>query len=285
MSAIHKKCNWCTKTLDLDEFETRLVKGVQTVYSKCAKCRPMHAKSANTSANRAAVNKAAKQRFDNSDHGKASKRRYKVSEAGKARYQRYMRGESGKAARKRELAMRKKRRACDPAFALRECLTTAGREIVKGRIVDSPSFVERTSFDSVEHFREHMETAADHAGFSMAQYGTVWQNEHGIPQAAYDFSVPEDVRRCWSPANVRALSAGDNYAKGVTILDELCMQVGSEHFPLSWKEKLLTHDEKEAFYAICKQPWVPPDDMPEAAEEDGSESESDDDESDSDSSE
>ena len=254
---IQKKCNHCKKSLDINQFEKRIVKEVEVVYAKCIKCRPKHLASSNSSANNSAVKKRSKQ----SDKGKAANKRSKQSAAGKA-------------AKQRELETKKKRRACDPAFALQQALVVASSQLVSGDRIESPTFLERTSFDSEEQYRNLVQAAAERLGFTMSQYGDEWEVEHAICQEAYDHSNSEDVKRCWSAANVRVMTPSDNYAKGVTILDELCMEVGSEHFPLSWNGKLLTHDEKEAFYVVCKTPWVPPEE-----EEDSDSNESDDEES------
>jgi len=294
---IQKKCNHCKKSLDINEFEKHLIKAVEVAYAKCITCRPKHAASAHTSANEAAVQKrfdqstkgkARKKRFDQSAAGKARDKRFGQSAAGKATNKRSKQSAAGKAAKQRELETKKKRRACDPAFALQQALVVASSQLVSGDRIESPTFLERTSFDSEEQYRNLVQAAAERLGFTMSQYGDEWEVEHAIPQEAYDFSNPDDVKRCWSPANVRAMTPSDNHAKGFTILDELCMEVGSEHFPLSWNGLLQTQDEKEAFYIKCKTPWVPPeeeesDSDEESDEESGDEEdESEDDDADAD---
>ena len=254
-AGIQKKCNHCKKSLDLGQFEKHLVKTVMTAYSKCITCRPKHLASAHTSANEAAVQK----RFKQSTKGKIANKRFDQSDKGKAR-------------KKRLLDTKKKRRACDPAFALMEAIGTASRHLVSGRHIESPTFLARTSFDTESQFRDHVKAAAERIGFTMSQYGDEFDVEHAIPQEAYNFSNPEDVKRCWSAANVRAMTPSDNKAKGVTLIDELCMEVGSEYFPLSWNGRLQTHDEKEAFYIQGKTLWVPPE------EEDSDSNESDEEE-------
>lgn len=279
-----KKCGRCKKTLDVTAFEKHLVKAIEVLYAKCKTCRPKHAASNNTSVNRA----ANKKRFKQSDAGKAAIKRFNQSDAGKARNKRSKQSDAGKARLDRENELKKKRRACDPAYALQQAIICASSQLVSGERITSPTFLERTSFESEKQFRDHVEAAAERLGFTMADHGDEWEVEHAIPQECYDFSDRDDVKRCWSMANVRAMTPGDNYAKGVTILDELCLEVGSAFFPLAWKGVLLTHDEKEAFYASAKAEWVPPDekasdDDHECDDEcDESDDELDDDESDDD---
>jgi len=269
---IQKKCQRCYKTLDIAAFEKRIVKAVEVAYSKCVTCRPKHAASNHTSPNNAANQK----RFNQSDKGKIVDKRHKQNVVGKASNKRSKESAAGKALNKRELETKKKRRACDPAFALMNAINCASNQLVSGERINSPTFLERTSFDSEEQYRDLVKAAAERLGFTMSQYGDEWEVEHAIPQLGYDFSIPEDVKRCWSASNVRVMTPSDNYAKGVTILDELCMEVGSDHFPLSWGGKLLTLDEKESFYVKCKTPWVPPEEEePDAECECGDDEESD----------
>ena len=93
----------------------------------------------------------------------------------------------------------------------------------------------------------------------MEDYVEKWEVEHAIPQEAYDFADPEDVKRCWSPDNVRGLKREDNMAKGVLILDDLCRRIGPEFYPADWEGKVPSEEEKEAFYARCRAAWEPPD--------------------------
>jgi hypothetical protein len=109
-----KKCSHCCRKLPLDRFGTHVVKGVETVYSKCATFRPKHAASSNTSANKGTVQK----KYNTSAKGKATAKRANTSEKGKARAKRARTSEKGKAGRKRAKKvynrMLKLRRKLDP---------------------------------------------------------------------------------------------------------------------------------------------------------------------------
>ena len=262
-----KRCNYCGKSLPLDAFGTRQVKGEDVVYSMCATCRPKNkanqkrynstekgkakAKRARSTEN----HKAAKKRYNSTEKGRACQKRCGSSEKGKASRKRYESSDKGKAARKRRDKARKARCAADPAFALKLRIASTASSLARGHHITSPTFVARTSFESEAHFREHLVSMLPD-GYTMADYGKGCLDiEHRIPQEAYNFDDPEDVKRCWSPGNVRLLSSGDNNAKGITIIDEQCMEAGSEVFPAAWEGRLLTHDEKEAFYASHRAQW------------------------------
>lgn len=247
------------------------------VYVRCATCRPKHAKTANTSANRAEVvrrhkktdkGKASNAKYKKGDTRKASNAKYAKGDAGKATNARYAKGDkrkasnakytkgtAGKATRKRTLAMRKARRAADPAYSKRETTAVAAAALISGKQRTSELLIERTEFVSEESFLAHMASEAAKLGFSLKDHGSRWEVEHKIPQDAYDFDNPVDVKRCWSYSNLHAMPPKDNKEKSFKILDELVREVDSDFWPLRWKGKMPTPAEKEAFYAKVKAEW------------------------------
>jgi hypothetical protein len=95
-----------------------------------------------------------------------------------------------------------------------------------------------------------------------------------IPQEAYDLTIEADRMRCWSPENVQPLSPTDNMQKGVQIIDELCIGVGVDLWPMSWHRTLPTQEQKQAFYARCLARNAAIDDEEESDIEDEEEAES-----------
>lgn len=266
-AGITKKCNHCKKKKLVVEFGTHEVKGETVVYAKCIVCRPKHAKTALTSANRAGVVKR---------HAKTDKC--------KATNAKYAKGAAGKAARERELAMRKARRAADPAYSKREAIACAATQLISDKRMTSPTFIERTEFVSEESFLAHMASEAEKLGFSMKDYGRRLELEHKIPQEAYDFDDPVDVKRCWSYANVHAMTPKENYEKGIKIIDSLVLEIAPCFWPLSWQGKMPTPTDKDAFYAKAKAEWdnYEPEDEEEEAGPSGSSAGDESDDSDSD---
>jgi hypothetical protein len=132
-------------------------------------------------------------------------------------------------------------------------------KLVSGKFKSSATFANRTGFESVDSFLRHMKSRAEAIGMDMCQYGhdEGWVIEHTIPKEAYTFADPDDVRRCWSKSNVRAMCPKGNKEKGVTIVDELCIEVGAENYPASWNGQIPTMQEKESFYIACKKAWGP----------------------------
>eukprot|EP00966_Prymnesium_polylepis_P185566 4301550-Prymnesium_polylepis.1 len=83
-------------------------------------------------------------------------------------------------------------------------------------------------------------------------HGITWEVEHKIPLSAYDHDKAEDVRRCWSPENMRACSKIENRKKSYKIYDHLCLEVGTDKYPIAWNSSLPTAEEKLAFYQSAR---------------------------------
>lgn len=155
---------------------------------------------------------------------------------------------------KRHADVNAKRSKVDLAFRLHHTLRVVAAGLVSGKRTNSPTFLRYTSFVNEVEFQTHMNESARTSGFNTNKYGTEWVIEHIIPQEAFDFSNPDDVKRCWSKPNLRALCPKKNDEKGVNIIDELCRQVGAAYFPLSWNGTIPTEAEKCAFYVKCNTP-------------------------------
>ena len=251
-----KRCSGCKKTLALSFFGTRIVKGVEVVYANCTDCRTKMAAYAKSD-----KGKAARKRARSSKKGKAREKRYKSSDKGKATkkraYKRYRSSEKGKARTKRSLGVIKRRRKADPAYCTDRSMLCLAGNLISGRKQTSPTFVQQSSFASAAAFLAHM-AANLPDGMTMEDYGAGWHVEHKIPREAYDFSNPEDVKRCWSPENTRGFPPADNSEKSYKIIDALCREVGEENFPLSWGGVIPSEEKKEAFYAKIRAGWVDP---------------------------
>jgi len=182
-------------------------------------------------------------KFRNSENGKITVDRTNTSEKGVARKKR--------AGKKRGQTMNK-RRAIDPIWAATKDLASTASRLISGKYKSSPTFVQRTGFQSEADFVTHVKAMVELTKMKMSEYGDGWVIEHAIPQEAYDFSNADDVKRCWCKANVRVLKPGENKAKGALIIDELCHKVGTAHYPVAWGGSIPTIDEKEAFYAASR---------------------------------
>ena len=200
--------------------------------------------------------KAAQKRFASSEKGKAKQHRANHSDAGKARVERYKASNSYKNSRHRQADAKRQRYNTDEAFSMKIKITTCASSIIKGSRKTSNVFIERTAFESVDHFIDHIRECNRLFGFQVDGYGTEWEVEHKIPQEAYDFSDPDDIKRCWSPQNVWTTSPNYNKLKWMTIDDSLCLDVGQDHWPVSWQGSIPGDEEKLAFYESVKHNLV-----------------------------
>ena len=243
-----KKCNYCNKMLTLLHFGTHTIKGVEVVYSRCKECRPK--------------SRALDKNISKSDKRKVSRKRHETSKQGKAGKKRFRKSEKGlvytKRQDRRHTKVRAERSKVDPAFRLYQTLRVVAAGLLSGSREASPTFVQNTSFVNEAEFQTHMKQSALALEFSMDDYGSKWVIEHIIPQEAFDFSNPEDVKRCWSAPNVRALNPKENDEKGVLIIDELCSKVGVARFPLSWNGAIPIETEKQFLYTKWNAPWISP---------------------------
>ena len=236
-SSGQKKCSHCRKVLPIDAFGTRVVKGEAVVMAVCVPCVPK--KNANNA------------KYKQSDKGKAANAKYDQSDKGKATNAKYKAGPSNALARKRELAIKKKRRKMDPAFRMMNKVACAARHLVTGEVLSSPTFVQRTGFESEGHFLRHLAKNLPD-GMEMRDHGKKWHIEHKIPQEAYDFSDPDEVKKCWSPFNVRGLDPRGNFEKSIQIIDEMCYQATVDLWPKWFNRTLPDEKTKQEFYAKCK---------------------------------
>jgi hypothetical protein len=227
------KCADHKKQMPLSMFDRNPKTGLP--YSKCRSCK--------------AKADVADAKYYGTERYKEKDKKRKKNATGKATAKRYKDGEAGQEAIQRGFEARKQRRRDDPAVAMMHAVHAAAKDLVSGRHQSSPTFVARTSFTSEASFLAHLEGILDAKGWTWEDHGTVWHIEHKIPQQAFDFSDPEDIKRCWSHANVHAMTKEENDEKHFKIIDSFCTEAGSDRFPKSWNGAIPTEEQKQAFYA------------------------------------
>ena len=171
--------------------------------------------------------KRAKTTYNATDHGKKKNAARKKNEAGVRARKKYAASDKRKETRYAHYEAHKD----DPGRSLWNAIKAAASNLLSGRQEDSPNFVARTFFNSIEHFRDHME-ANKPTGTTMAQYGSVWEIDHKIPQSQYDFTDPEDARRCWCPENL--WGSKENKEKHMALIPKLCRSVPVAMWPAAW---------------------------------------------------
>ena len=235
-----KLCTECMKTLDLTLFPVSKRKCDEG--RRVAQCGPCNDKKL-----------ARRHVYNHGEKGKAAKARYRQGDTWKATKKRYLQGDAGKATKKRRGKRKNRRTLVDPGLRNMHRVHVRARALVAGTTKRSPTFRRFTGRTESEFLRSVRSKIVAPMDWNVR---SSFNLEHSIPQEAYDFTNPEDVRRAWSEANVRVTTPLENTQKSFTIIDELCMEVGTARFPVAWNGKLLTQAQKEVFYAQCRAPKV-----------------------------
>ena len=194
-------------------------------------------KAAKRRSNQSQAGKAAKRRYNKSDGRKISKTIYKKSASGKAAQKRGHESAAGKAARQRFNAARRRRRIEDRPWALDCAILCAAEHLISGERGSSPTFTRRTGWHH-KAFLKHVLMRVNQSDFDWDHHGNApgqWNLEHRIPRSAYDFSDPQEVKRCWAPDNVDVKSFEENEAKSDALLPDEIGMVNSSNWPKSWK--------------------------------------------------
>lgn len=195
-------------------------------YGSCVVCLPKNRAQQNTyfataggKAKRKIQNnkesiKLLKVNYRNSAVGKAKAKEYHASDKFLQKCRDYAKTDNGKATRKRSYDKHK----------LSQSLMNATARVLRG---GASSIVwAHTSFDE-NKLRAHFAEA-------VGQHGVDWAVDHHIPRSAYDHDDPEDVKRCWSPANMHPMNPKANKEKANTVLPEHVAQVPAEFYPKAW---------------------------------------------------
>ena len=265
-----KVCNGCKKDLPLSHFATRerMKRGVRKtiVEGRCRHCLAAQQHEYNTSETRKAKNrillKSEKRKLWRRENRKrpsvvASEEAYRVSEAGRLslakRKERYYGSEKWRAAQDEFNVQRRKRYAEDMLVRLNACIGNTVAKMLKGDRRTSRTLFEYTEFKDAENLAEHLE-AKLHDGMTMENYGSVWHVDHQIAKCWYS-SSPEDVRRCWSKANLAPMFAHENMSKHIKIIDSICAKVGKDHWPVGWGGVLPGENERAQMYVDVCNRW------------------------------
>jgi len=203
------------------------------------RCKPCNVKNIVGAAayHQTEAGKAANKRAKTSDKGKAATKRYQTSDKGKAANKRAKTSEKGKERKKRGSDRHMDRRRASTAMRMDNAIRCLANNLISGRSMTSPTFLERTSFASEQEFFDVLEATFAH-GMDFKNHGAVWEVEHKIPREAYDFDDPEDVKRCWSAKNVHVMTPAANMEKSWQLLDEYIAAAGVANFPKAWNDQV-----------------------------------------------
>jgi hypothetical protein len=120
------------------------------------------------------------------------------------------------AVKAREAKRRRDKRRSDPAYRLRNNVSAL---VYDALVIKQGKTKGGSTFAHMEYtpaqLKEHLESQFD-AHMSWENYGTYWQLDHVIPQAAliYDSLSHPNFKKCWKLDNLRPLERTENLRKG-----------------------------------------------------------------------
>jgi hypothetical protein len=205
-------------------------------YSVCDANKPTFAKS-NAKHRKTDKRKISQANHKKTDKWKISNKNYKNGAAGKATQKRNHESVAGKAQRERANDAKRLRRIDDPGWTMDMNTLRSSNHLISGKIETSPTFTRLTGWDHMA-FRKHIRQLVDARRFDWKNHGNApgrWNQEHRIPRAAYDFTDSEDIKRCWSRANLDVKTFEENETKADAILPEEVKMVPEQFWPKSWE--------------------------------------------------
>lgn len=97
----------------------------------------------------------------------------------------------------------------DPVYRLENSMRSRLWAALKGKT--KGVILSRLEF-TIDELRHHLESKFQE-GMTWANYGK-WHVDHIQPCAAFDQSVPDQFKKCWSLENLQPLWASENVRKG-----------------------------------------------------------------------
>tara|TARA_B110001452_G_scaffold39385_1_gene30147 strand:- start:12131 stop:13009 length:879 start_codon:yes stop_codon:yes gene_type:complete len=258
-----KKCLGCCKLLPIALFKSRdrMARGklVHMVEARCHECLAKQVHERITSdeyKTRNRINMKTPERrkwrkqHRQQDHVKEQEESYRTSDPGRAslkkRKAKHYGSDRWRLTQDYVNECRRDAYASSSEIRLNVSLSNTVASMIKGNRQNSESLYSFTEFNDASDLKEHLEERLA-PGMTMENYGTVWHVEHRIAKCWYANSK-EDVRRCWSKANIVPEFAKVNLQKSVKIIDQFCHDVGPDKWPMAWNGSIPTEAERKEMY-------------------------------------
>ena len=280
-------CRACRKALPEECFGTRKFRGAIVPVKACFQCmaRTNELQRATTKTPKARASRAKTiEKHKQTDGYKASIEQYNKSEKGRARKKRANASEAQKRGKAKHRASEKcaqttakykasdhykKLRAAeyerihsDPGRHLEHAVGVVMGHMLHGKRDKSQKVLEASGFKNREELRAHLELTFD-TGMTFENHGRyvkggppVWHIGHRIAKWHFDPNThPEDMKRCWSPANIFAQWGIDNLRAKVRFPKEEELLSLKDCWPTAWGSELPTLEARiameEKVFASC----------------------------------
>tara|TARA_Y100000389_G_C17458398_1_gene519794 strand:- start:2596 stop:3345 length:750 start_codon:yes stop_codon:yes gene_type:complete len=181
---------------------------------------------------------------------KDARRARKKTEAGRERARHNNKTPAGRARVKRNQTKQYAKLKADPTKKLKHYISCRVREIVRTK-GSSVTISTKTSLPDSDSIRQHLESTWPADGsMSWANHGhrgpDKWNIGHRIAVAMFDFSVAEDVCKCWSLDNIFAQWSVENQMLGVKLpCDDELLRL-KHCWPASWNSTLPSAAARQA---------------------------------------
>jgi hypothetical protein len=103
----------------------------------------------------------------------------------------------------------------DPIYKVKDNINRRIRKKIKGFHPDMVNIIKHIEMNFTDDINWN-------------NYGTVWHIDHIIPQAVYDFSLKEDIDKCWDKRNLRPMLKEENLMKHDKLEIQLVKEYGIE---------------------------------------------------------
>ena len=242
------RCNKCKEDLAVELFKTKRLKGEIVA---CKACIPCNKKLAEATAKYQATDKgiAANAEWKKSEKATESNTEKTMHYRKTTAYRDHRDRVRGSAVTKARTKRGNDKRKTKPDQKLRSALQRRLNRLLKGARHNSAAVFANTEFASGEQVVEHFKSKLG-PGMTIDNHGTVWDMEHTIACRWYDHNDEDDVKRCWSLANLRCMTGSDNWSKGIDIPDDATLyEIGVDHWPKAWNGQIPDRDKlREQFH-------------------------------------
>lgn len=206
--------------------------------------------------------RAAKAKYEKTDKGKECKKRkgntvwmkecrrtYSKSDKGKAARARFQESDKGKESKalKYQLDMQ------DPGLRLMHRMSSKMNKMIRKEKDASYTVKEVSGIASSNELCAHFELQFSTSGMNWENYGfgdDMWNIGHRIAKCMFDASNMEDMRRCWSKANLFPQWQTENFRLKERLPDDL--QALQNIWPVGWNDVLPTIEQRRLLEKIAR---------------------------------
>eukprot|EP00966_Prymnesium_polylepis_P041148 954741-Prymnesium_polylepis.1 len=253
------KCDWCSIVKADEAFELHVHRGVERRKNTCIVCVPAKKKymadwwKSNKGKECVKKNNARPEKIEGakvyrkSAKGRATIKKNSQKEINVTKRREYQQSDTYK----KQRSVKSTRITADEGLRLQRNMAKRLSRFLSGYRSKPRKFVVNSSFKNLKAVMYHFKSLLPD-GVTMEDYGKKWEVEHKIPMWCYNHKNMDDVKRCWSLANLHIMKPSENQEKGWAIHDEFVKDVDPMFRPLLFESEIPTEHQKCARYACVR---------------------------------